>query len=1107
MLLSVTDPLFFTGFRPEKFRTLFAEVASQHSQEFVCALSRQITEHIATNVDLIYRILEKCRRVKQVSTGAEGDNNPGYEEIKSLVFQKLRLNLLASEKICCKEEEEIPLERFRVFVRNFLNITEYDESHQLLHFNKTDGEQNKSCFSPTATVEIELSLTTNPVKVSFDENQVKKTVTIANKKEFVFNLAHVVMRKLFVTSGKVLTFNKKEFDNLFELTQYGCQLKKRAFLKLWDNVTLKEEFRGKLITSLRWGFILSNILFSTISTPYLLKTNVLNNFFGVDDFITAHFIIDVFMCCLGYKQYNFSPDVLVPSHKKIAQGVFIFLTIVKIFVVFVSADFFLTHFFSFTVIDFLRSFSRQVLMMDGDLSSGNVLWALGASVFETLTSVLFYNQLYFYEKSNGSKLLGATQITIATKNGDFRTLDAQVQKSKNNTALSEILKNVGKQFQALIKIPASIINLNNIPGYFVIVEFQKKKSKYPSATEDSFNLGLTTIFKNHPNILKNIITNLDLIIDYKKKTLGVQYYASSVPEVNIRRNLVKLQTSLNENTTNFLTTEITDFLWSNAEDWQLGLQWFGNIWERLSISFQRGISTRARPLEPKSKPPIPKRFYYSVFLFGLHFLQRGGNINSLRDLIRGYSRLNFNFQPLFFTEVHEKQNDAFESVSSHDFFTKSLVLTGYVFSNVRYGDTLDPLTLYSSLSKIKEGSHTGVILKSLTMQGGYEFDLDKTAGSAKFLSNITSESSIQEVLYEQNNTDVFLNRKDQIRKILTLQNVSGTLFKVTRGKLLLRTQRGVDLHYGQKLRANALTVDIHGGGAHVSTVAKYHMEEKNILSINDLYQTDLGSIWFEHRFTQTGLKAKDFHLKLVYPQRGEAPAGVALRMDQAFFQDVVFDFLSPMDLVHIQYGMGPRMVPASTLFFKVLSQKRDASDLNYHMKKKYLTEIIPEAGFLKTDLLDFTGNPHDTPEYKGVEFLLSRPYCGNMKLVIGDKCYDLTCEIIRFLAAFLLYRKSSTFEEPKDAALFWDGAMDELLENVFEAMKGEVGLDYDSYNSSSGVPVFGNGKVKIMPDELLREGFCPNTSSVQTSTKAHVVSLLRGICARYAPGARQAAAY
>jgi len=206
-----------------------------------------------------------------------------------------------------------------------------------------------------------------------------------------------------------------------------------------------------------------------------------------------------------------------------------------------------------------------------------------------------------------------------------------------------------------------------------------------------------------------------------------------------------------------------------------------------------------------------------------------------------------------------------------------------------------------------------------------------------------------------------------------------------------------------------------------------------------------------------------------------------------------------MDLIHIQYGMGPRMVSASSLFFKVLSQRKDASDINYHMETKYLTEIIPEAMFLKTELLDVSENPHNTSEYRGVEFLLSRAYYGNLNLTIGDVCYDVTRETLHFLAAFLLYRRSSTFKEPKDVSSFWNGEMNNILEKVFEAIqsKEEDAYDtYESYSSSSGVPVFGNGGnggVTILPKE-----FC---------AQAHVVSLLRGICARYAPGARQAAAY
>lgn len=297
-----------------------------------------------------------------------------------------------------------------------------------------------------------------------------------------------------------------------------------------------------------------------------------------------------------------------------------------------------------------------------------------------------------------------------------------------------------------------------------------------------------------------------------------------------------------------------------------------------------------------------------------------------------------------------------------------------------------------------------------------------------------------------------------------------------------------DMYFTKDAWIRSLDPTVQEGPVHVSTISN----GKDGFSINDAYQNQSDRVFISHRLK----------LKIVRGEKMYALQSPVLEaMPGNTSACIVYNSFALLDRIY-QPLAGFGQVCVSHLWVRTLQKMGGGL---YIEDVKRLEDVIPEATFLKRCFLNIRQNVRETPEYKAVEYLLSRAYFGNLRFQIKSTdgtltCHEMTEDVLHFLAAFFLYRKSDLFTEPVKTDAFWsEDVSGTILEKVFDAIqsKEEDAYDsYESYNSSSGVPVFGNGGnggVTILPKE-----FC---------SEAQVVSLLRGICARYSPGARQAAAY
>lgn len=392
---------------------------------------------------------------------------------------------------------------------------------------------------------------------------------------------------------------------------------------------------------------------------------------------------------------------------------------------------------------------------------------------------------------------------------------------------------------------------------------------------------------------------------------------------------------------------------------------------------------------------------------------------------------------------------------------------------------------YATLAGVDEMQYARGVLKSIQMKTGPEIELAENARSCQILSNVMS-----------------LGGSTTPKKDLNLTRRSDSLFALTSGKLFLRKSTPLDVQYGPNLHSVSLNATFHNEKSHVSALTRHCGEEGELLSFNDLYQSMSGPMWFESRFTEDPSQKLGLELQLFQSQGENALLEIMGTDPTKYLGQIICNLDLMPDILDIDTSVRIYHVPALRFLVDVLKKETRPAGFFYKSEAVSVAEVLPKAFFLKTAKLDLSNGVHETPEYKGVEYLLSRAYYGNLRFRVQSAdgkltCHEITEDVLHFIAAALLYRKSDSFTEPVEPGAFWsENVSGTILERVFNAMKQNPDSEYDSYNSSSGVPVFGNGGnggVTILPKE-----FC---------SEAQVVSLLRGICARYSPGARQAAAY
>ena len=398
------------------------------------------------------------------------------------------------------------------------------------------------------------------------------------------------------------------------------------------------------------------------------------------------------------------------------------------------------------------------------------------------------------------------------------------------------------------------------------------------------------------------------------------------------------------------------------------------------------------------------------------------------------------------------------------------------------------------------------IIKQIKPRSEDEFiTLGDTAKTCKYL---TVNKEVQAFKFTDNKSRQRVDKNQ-------FENARGeSLFKLTENKLFLKVN-DIDFKYDKKINAYSLNAKDHTLGSHVSTLTQNLENESRSLTYTDFYVNkesgDKISLTV-YEFFENGKGGVD--LKVSQSSDSSKLARVHGLNETKYLtcvpQSSMFSRLNP---ILAEYNMG-EVGHFSTTDWTLKVVER--SKLNYNSVYKSVYELLGKKAKPLPLSIDITKKM--PAEFKGVEYLLSRAYFGNLRFQIKSTdgtltCHEMTKDVLHFLAAFLLYRKSDLFTEPVKSDAFWsENVSGTILEKVFEAIqskeegKEEDAYDtYESYNSSSGVPVFGNGGnggVAIVP-----ESFCSGASSEEVGPQAQVVSLLRGICARYSPGARQAAAY